>query len=263
MIKSPKEEEKVARGIQSVEIGLALLYVLAKHRTPQMLKSLAAEAEMPPSKAHRYLASFIRAGLVRQVGNQYLLGLGALQLGLSAMGAMDVVGLALNRLQNIRDDVGETVGLVVWAQHGPTYVRVIESDRTVSVNSRAGSVLPLLDSASGHLFLAYLPESQTRELVKSELAAISAHPEKGADKHRDVDNIRTQTRRHGLGRVDGHYFPGIAALSAPIFNYADELAATITVLGPQDVLDIHPEGELARKLKSHVQIISKELGYGI
>lgn len=261
MVTSQSDDDKVARGVQSIEVGLVLLSILAKHRTPQMLKTLAAEADMPPSKAHRYLASFIRTGLVRQVGTRYLLGLGALQLGLAVMGTMDVVGIALDKLQAIRDDIGETVGLVVWTPSGPTYVRVIESDRTVSVNSRAGSVLPLLHSASGHLFLAYLPESQTDRLVEVELEALTKTDHKMTPQR--IEKIRKQTRQYGMGCVRGDYFPGIGALSAPIFDYAGDLVATITALGPIDALDLRYEGTLARQLKAHALTISEELGYGV
>jgi len=260
-MKSESDDDKIVRGVQSIEVGLILLSILAKHRTPQMLKSLAAEADMPPSKAHRYLVSFIRAGLVQQIGTRYLLGLGALQLGLAVMGTMDVVGIALERLQTIRDDVGETVGLVVWTPQGPTYVRVIESNRTVSVNSRSGSVLSLLHSASGSVFVTYLPESKTSQLIEGELAASVKRGKPISPAH--LEKIRKQTRQYGLGRVRGDYFPGIGALSAPIFDYSGELVAAITALGPQEALDLRYDGDLARQLKSHALKISEELGYEV
>ena len=51
-------------GIDSIETGMRLLTALAARRTPQMLKTLAADADMPPAKAHRYMVSFVRAGYV-------------------------------------------------------------------------------------------------------------------------------------------------------------------------------------------------------
>ena len=55
---------KARVGIQSVEVGYALLDVLAHSPGPMMLRDLAAAAHMSAAKAHRYLVSFQRLGLV-------------------------------------------------------------------------------------------------------------------------------------------------------------------------------------------------------
>ena len=62
MGRSPKK----SAGIQSVEVSASLLRALAENAGPMTLTSLAKLARMSLSKAHKYLASFIRIGLVRQ-----------------------------------------------------------------------------------------------------------------------------------------------------------------------------------------------------
>ena len=104
-------------GVQAVETGVKLLMALAAHRGPQMLKRLAEDADMHPSKAHRYMVSFQRAGLVYQNErtSHYSLGTGALQLGLAAMGGLDVIEIGMASLRALRDQVNETVGLLAPA----------------------------------------------------------------------------------------------------------------------------------------------------
>lgn len=58
--------DKERAGIQSVEVGFALLEGLTRSRGPLMLKDVAASAGMSAAKAHRYLVSFQRLGLVTQ-----------------------------------------------------------------------------------------------------------------------------------------------------------------------------------------------------
>jgi DNA-binding IclR family transcriptional regulator len=53
-------------GVQSFEVGLALLSLLAHQRRPMKITALAAQARMPPAKAHRYLASLVRSGYASQ-----------------------------------------------------------------------------------------------------------------------------------------------------------------------------------------------------
>ena len=85
--------DKARAGIQSVEVGFALLQVLAQGPGAWMLRDLAARAGMPAAKAHRYLVSFQRLGLVVQDSRttRYDLGPAALQLGLSARARLDGV----------------------------------------------------------------------------------------------------------------------------------------------------------------------------
>ena len=58
--------DKDRAGIQSVEVGFALLQALIDAPGPLALKDLAAAAGMPAAKAHRYLVSYQRSGLVKQ-----------------------------------------------------------------------------------------------------------------------------------------------------------------------------------------------------
>ncbi|OPX53822.1 IclR family transcriptional regulator, partial [Oceanospirillum multiglobuliferum] len=69
-------EEKVRSGIQSIEVGFRLLEVLTNEPRAMMLRDLAKLAQMSPAKAHRYLVSFQRLGVVAQdpVSGRYELG---------------------------------------------------------------------------------------------------------------------------------------------------------------------------------------------
>lgn len=91
--------EKPRQGIQSIEVGARLLEALAFAPRSVMLRDLAAKADMSPSKAYRYLVSFIRMGLVAQEHDcgRYTLGSFSLQLGLSALARMEPVTLATGR----------------------------------------------------------------------------------------------------------------------------------------------------------------------
>ena len=60
------EDEKERRGIQSIEVGGQLLVALSNTGNPMTLKQLAEAADMTPAKAHPYLVSFGKIGLVAQ-----------------------------------------------------------------------------------------------------------------------------------------------------------------------------------------------------
>src|SRR3569833_2047209 len=101
------------QGIQSIEVGARLLQALAGASRPQMLRDLAAAAQMPAAKAHRYLVSFARMGLVEQNTGTGLYDLGpfALDIGLAALARLEVVTAAGPALAELREETGQTVAL--------------------------------------------------------------------------------------------------------------------------------------------------------
>ena len=161
--------ERGPRGIQSIEVGGQLLIALAHQGRPLALKDLAREAGMAPAKAHPYLVSFIKIGLVEQDGSSGRYGLGplALQLGLISLQQYEPVRLATPRIEELALQLGHTVAITVWGDRGPTIVRVAEAPSPVHISMRHGTVMSLTGTASGRLFAAYLPRERIQELLNA------------------------------------------------------------------------------------------------
>ena len=66
-----EHSDRAQRGIQSIEVGGQLLRALVHHGRPMALKDLAREAEMSPAKAHPYMVSFGRLGLIEQRSEEH------------------------------------------------------------------------------------------------------------------------------------------------------------------------------------------------
>jgi predicted transcriptional regulator len=99
------DEMEGKHGVQSLEIGMGILRAMVNGQRSMMLKDIAAAAEMPASKAHRYLVSLIRAGLVEQdpLTSRYDIGPFALNIGLVAIDRLDRVRLGLAAIAELRD----------------------------------------------------------------------------------------------------------------------------------------------------------------
>jgi DNA-binding IclR family transcriptional regulator len=254
---------KAQRGIQSVEIGLLVAKRLAESRGSLQLKELAARCGFSASKTHRYLVSLVRAGVVRQVDGRYDLGPTALELGLAALARIDVVRTASVALETVRDRTGETTFLAIWGHNGPTIVRWEESGQPVTVNVRVGSIMPLLTSATGRLFAAFLPPEQTKAMLQKEIQNLNKR--KGATHARrvlnDFQRLQIKIRATGLSPADGTQLSSVSALSAPIFDVEGRLVAVITSLGSRGDFDCSFEGTPAKTLLAVTREISATLGY--
>ncbi len=222
---------KLQQGIQSIEVGGRLLRALAESPRSMMLRDLAAAARMPAPQAHRYLVSFARMGLVERIAEsgQYDLGPFALQLGLAALARMEPVTLAAPVLAALREEIEQTVALAVWANQGPTMVRWLSTDTPVAATLRVGSVMPLTRSATGGVFLAFLPRSRTEPFVKRELKE-NFRLGLGPTTESELESIIERTRRIGAARTSD-FIPGIAGISAPVFDHTGEMVLALTALG--------------------------------
>jgi DNA-binding IclR family transcriptional regulator len=261
---SPRRRRGTAStGIKSIENGLPLLMALAEAGEPQPLTALAAATDMVPAKAHKYLTSFVRAGLARQhaVGGRYDLGPAAITLGTSALRRLDVFKLAEESLDNLRDQLSTTVSLAVWANYGPTLVRWAETPQLVSVSFRLGTVLPVLTSVHGRIFAAFLDRRLTQDLMRRELAPPEgAAARAGLRTMRDVEATIAAIRTRHFASAEGLFNPNRATIAAPVFDYTDSIVGSISVVGLPGALDISPEGEPVRALLDTVKDVSRQLG---
>ncbi|MGE5384976.1 MAG: IclR family transcriptional regulator [Betaproteobacteria bacterium] len=253
------------QGIQSIEVGCRLLNALAVARRPMMLRDLAAAAGMPPAKAHRYLVSFMRTGLVEQdsATGRYDLGGFALELGLSSLGRLEPVRFAGPFLEELCEQIHQSVALAVWGNSGATIVRIIDTGDHIAINLRAGNVLPTVKSATGKLFAAYCRSPAVRKLINDELHATATKTKIAVTTlRRQLEQTLTEIRARGLARAVGSLTAGINGFSAPVFDHSGSIVAAITSLGSVGEFNVEWDSPFATATKEAALELSRRLGYG-
>lgn len=258
--------DKDRAGIQSVEVGFALLQALIDAPGPLALKDLAAAAGMPAAKAHRYLVSYQRSGLVRQdaATSRYDLGPMALQLGLAALRRTDAVRLARERMPDWIDALGHTVALAVWGNHGATVVHWEEPPHGTTGHLRLGDVMPLLSSATGRCFGAWLPAGRIAQQLQLELE--QARNARRQDLPHTADaaaQLFADVRAHGVARVVDTLLPSVVALCAPVFDARGQLVLAVTTLGTVATFDPSFGGAMDQRLLAIAQQLSHDLGHRV
>lgn len=257
------EAVNASTGIQSIEVGTPLLRALVEANGALTLKALAAAASMPPGKAHKYLASFIRSGLVsqRETGGRYDLGPFALELGLAAMRRLDIMDLAQPVLDELRDRTGTTVSMAIWANRGPTIVRWAETPNIMSLAIRIGTVMPLLTSAFGRCFAAFMDRRITQDILEAEIAdPKGAAARAGLRTMKAVDALLADFRSHGMAVAVNLVDPGRAAITAPVFEHDNRMVAAVAVVGVEGKLDVSWNGKPARALAAAAANLSRRMG---
>ncbi len=269
------DAEPMRAGIQSVEVGFELLDALSQAEGALMLRDLAAAASMSAAKAHRYLVSFQRMGLVVQdpVSTRYDLGPAALRIGLASLARLDAVKFARERIDGLLAETGHVLAIAVWGNQGPTMVHWIEAPQTVPVTLRLGDVMPLLTSATGRCFAAFMG-SEGRDaqriapMLRDELARLKKLPLHGdlplvdvPQSPQEVQALLEDTRRRGVARVVHSLLPGVGGFCAPVFDAQGRLALGLVVLGSVATLDTDWQGAPATALLRCARQLSADLGH--
>ncbi|WP_338878774.1 IclR family transcriptional regulator [Achromobacter veterisilvae] len=258
----PRPRERRQR-VQAAETGMAVLKGLGKLGGRASLTLLASQVGESPAKVHRYLASLMEEGLVSQdaATQQYFLGLEAMLLGLAALRQADPIRLAEPGLVRLREGLEVTCFIAVMGNKGPTIVRFEEPGLPVTVNVRTGSVLSMLWSATGRVFLALQDDARVCALAEAELARAPADLRAQLDPADPIGRLRRQVLEQGCATVRDTNLKGISAVSAPLLNHGGRPCAALTALGATGGFDAAPDGPIARAVRREAEAASVLLGY--
>jgi DNA-binding IclR family transcriptional regulator len=255
-----RAREPQSRGIQSIEVGGRLLQALAHEGSPLALKDLAQAAGMSPGKAHPYLVSFIRLGLVEREteGGRYGLGPLALRMGLIGLQQYDPVRLATPLIDELAAATGHTVAIAVWGHRGPTLVRIAEAPSPVHVSMRHGTVMSIPDTASGRLFAAFGPADAVRAALAAEPPRARARSGGRLGLGAAFDRAIARVRADGAATIDGAAVPGLGAAAAPVFDARGRLVLGLTAIGPSAIFDA---AAVVAALRPAASALSRRLGW--
>jgi DNA-binding IclR family transcriptional regulator len=243
------------RSIQSVEVGFRLIRALEQAGSSLPLKTLSARAGMRPGKAHLYLVSFMRIGLVVQdpATMQYGLGPYAVQLGMAALHQISLPNLARAPLQQLNEQHELPAYLSLWGRMGPFIAVKFDADLPTPFTIKVGFVFPLLSTATGNIFLAHMAKRDTDALVAREGQLV---PDLLARR----EKIATKVRKDGFAISEGRLFRGFSAVAAPIFDHTAALAGSITLLGIGGQIDRSPKGPVVSQVRRVARELSEQLG---
>lgn len=254
-------DNKERRGIQSVEVGGQLLLTLSALGHPLSLKKLARAANMAPGKAHPYLVSLSKLGLVTQEPStgHYWLGPTAMQLGLVTLRTVNPVREAMSFAEQLARNTGHSVALTVWGNQGPTVVFVLDATYPLHTNIGPGTVMSLASTATGRLFAAYLPPQLTSEALLDDGRRLGPDIATPVTKD-ELQGLLNQVREHGISRAVDNPTAGVSAFAAPIFDYSANMVLALTLIGRSRSFDTDWRGDQAKLARACGIAISRRLG---
>jgi DNA-binding IclR family transcriptional regulator len=248
-------------GNRSTVLAFAILKALIAEGRSATLRDLAKAVHLTPSRTHRFLAGLIKVGVVTQnrESGKYDLGPGLIELGMNALRRVDVIKLGIEATEQLAMETGMVSILCIWGGDGPTVIKWAQGKTITAFHIREGVGLPLLTTATGKIFLAFLPGHQTEKIVADQIQSLSAA---GATvKLTEIDRMKATVRRKGIASSHGKTYPEFTAISCPVFDHNGGIKLALTLMGDASVEQVDEDGALAGALKAAARELSHKIGY--
>lgn len=243
-------------GVQSVGRALSLLQILAESPADCSLSDITRQAKLPPSTVHRLLNSLVQAGYASQnpVTARYGLGNNLILLSRKAAQKHQLIQIARPYLEELALQVGETANLTTRQDDMVIQLDHVDSPNILRVTYPVGERFPLHASASGKLFLAFLPPETRDQILKSKRRAFTAATLTDREKLlRELEVIR----QRGYSIDDAEREIGVRCVAAPVRNQRGQVVAAISLTGPTLRVTTARLHELAAVLMKTAQTISE------
>jgi DNA-binding IclR family transcriptional regulator len=243
--------------IQVIERMMELVDALASQPEPVNLKRLAERTGLHPSTAHRILAAMVEYRIADRIEpGTYRLGTRLLELGHIVKSRIDLRAEALPVMQELHEELRETVNLSVRQGDAMVYVERLVADRlAMRVAHLIGARAPLHVTAVGKLFLMEDGAEACKDYaLRTRLEGFTRNPIRDlATLGRELDKVR----KAGFAFDNEEAEQGVSCVGAGIRDDEDRLVAGLSVSAPSNRLD----KTWGPKLREAAQRISRAIGW--
>jgi IclR family transcriptional regulator, pca regulon regulatory protein len=250
---------------QSLERGLAILGCFTPSRPVLGIADIADELGMSRSTTHRYVITLVALGYLEQgASRKYRLGLRVTDLGMSALNSTGLREHARPYLEELRQRTSYTTSLGVLDGTEVLYVDRARSFRRgqsqIDLGLQPGSRVPAYCTAMGKLLLAYLPESQQRDVL-GEIKPSKRGPHTITSK-KGLRAELEKVRDAGFAVDDEELAAGLYAIAAPVRNEGRDVVAAVNLAAHSSMIALEELTDaLGPHLVSTADRISARLGY--
>lgn len=216
----------------SAERTLRLLSVLADQGRPMSLAELTEALELPKATVHRLCAQLMDSGFVSRDINErdFVVGPALRKLALNTLNHGSLRGLRHDVLAALVAQVGETCNFTTLDGAGVLYLDRVEAPWPWRLTLDVGAHVPLHCTASGKLFLAFLPDKQREAMLMTlDLQPVTVHTIGDAAALREECSA---IRQRGYSFDREEFVLGLVAIAVPVRDASGEVRAALAVHAP-------------------------------
>jgi DNA-binding IclR family transcriptional regulator len=206
--------------------------MLATGAREMTLAEIAAATGVHKSSVHKILVTLLHHGFLdrNELTKQYTLGLALVRCGQSVLNNLQINHSAKSTLKELADFSGETANFAILHGNKTVIVDVVEAPVELRVTPPIGTMDPITTKSNGKVILAWLPEEEAAEILRTE--GLHGMTRNSITKIKQYFSELAAVRDRGYATDFEEFREGISAVSAPVFNSESRVIGTLTIVGP-------------------------------
>jgi DNA-binding IclR family transcriptional regulator len=231
---------KIIRGrgkaLKSIEVTLKLLDALASEESGISVLDIARKISFSKSTTHRALQILEKEKFAEKdlLTSRYRRGPKMLDLAFNFISNFDIRNLAHPILQEIVNQVNETVYLCIYTQNHLFFIDMVECSHPIRYINPMGRRPYMHAGAAGKAVLAHLPPERIDQIIAKGLPAFT--PNTITDPERLKDELK-KIRADGYAYSNSEFIKGGVAIAAPITDADSIVIGCVNLIIPLDRFD--------------------------
>ncbi len=217
----------------SAERSLRLLAKLADEGRALSLADLAAYLSLPKATAHRLCMQLLDSGFISRSENdrEYVVGPALRKLAFDTLNHGTISGVRHTVIADLVEQVGETCNYTTLDGAQVLYLDRVEAPWPWRLTLDVGVHVPIHCTASGKLFLAFMPPER-RELLLSSLT-LEGLTENTITDAAELRRECAAIAAAGYSLDREEFIVGLVAIAVPVFDASGQVRAALATHAPR------------------------------
>lgn len=221
-------EEATSRDhVGSLERGLVVMEILARHPTGMTLTEMAEEAGLTRAGARRFLLTLVATGYATQSGRLFSLSPRLLTVARTWLDGASLWTFAMPIMRDVAGQFDEACNAAVLSGEDVVYVARIPGRRILSVALDVGTRLPAYCTSMGRVLLSGLGKDELKTFLAE--AKIERRTPKTITSRAALGKAIDRARADAFAIVDEELELGLRSIAVPIKDRAGRTVAAINV----------------------------------
>lgn len=222
------EDKNVFRDrVGSLERGLAVMEILARHPAGLTLTDMAEAAGLTRAGARRFLLTLHATGYATRSGRRFFLSPRLLTVARTWLAGASLWSFAMSFMREVAARFDEACSMAVLSGEDVVYVARVPGRRILSVSLDIGTRLPAHCTSMGRVLLSGL-SAEALDTFLGDATITRRTPRTITDRAALADAVR-KAETDGFAIVDGELEPGLRSIAAPVRDQAGAIVAAVNV----------------------------------
>jgi DNA-binding IclR family transcriptional regulator len=246
--------------LSSVKNSLRILRCFSMEEPEKRVIDIAEELGLSKSAVSRILITLASEGFVIKDPKTQMYRLGPSVLTLSGVftSHLEMTEAVHPVVFDLAEITQETVQFIVLDIPKIFVLLIEECKHPVRIMSHPGRKNPIHCTSSGKVLLAHQDESTIEEYIRNGLERYTSKTITDPDRFRA--SLKT-AKELGYAINDEEFIDGVVGVSAPVYDYSNNVVAAINVVGPIQRITRHRLPQIIKQVISAAGQASRQLGY--